>query len=232
MQHKLPKGICLSFDFEDSHLDLPLLYLKRGSTIPCTPLHQHVGEANPTDDNSLLVALDEHGILFKDDGDGYEYIKGGYLLTTYVSEHQSSVVTLRVSKAEGSWKRPNHRLHVQLLLGIGAVLDAWGTDGEILQIKMPSEDDLSELILAGKREYRLRIGTQWPHSRVDVNGYEEYSGVEYRSAGCFEEYSVIDRHLEQPGEIESLNLEGDIIIGGGLILERKISFPENVPVRI
>ncbi|KAL0407973.1 UNVERIFIED_CONTAM: hypothetical protein Sradi_1731700 [Sesamum radiatum] len=35
------------------------------------------------------------------------------------------------------------------------------------------------------------IGTQWLHSRVDVNGYEEYSSVEYRSAGCSEEYSVI-----------------------------------------
>lgn len=36
------------------------------------------------------------------------------------------------------------------------------------------------------------LGTQWLHSRVDVNGYEEYSGVEYRSAGCFEAYSVIE----------------------------------------
>lgn len=35
-------------------------------------------------------------------------------------------------------------------------------------------------------------GTQWLHSRVDVSGYEEYSGVEYRSAGCSEEYSVIE----------------------------------------
>ncbi|KAL2489815.1 heteroglycan glucosidase 1 [Forsythia ovata] len=283
IEHKLPKGIWLSFDFEDSHPDLPFLYLKGGSIIPLAPPYQHVGEANPTDDISLLVALDEYGkaegFLFEDDGDGYEYIKGGYLLTTYVAELQSSVVTLRVSKTEGSWKRPNRRLHVQLLLGIGAVLDAWGTDGEILQIKMPSKDDLSNLKLAGERQYRTRIesakripdldnvpghkgtelsrtpveiksgdwalkvvpwiggriismehlpsGTQWLHSRVDVNGYEEYSSVEYRSAGCFEEYSVIDRDLEQAGEIESLKLEGDI--GGGLILERKISFPETDP---
>lgn len=35
-------------------------------------------------------------------------------------------------------------------------------------------------------------GTQWLHSRVEVNGYEEYSGTEYRSAGCTEEYNVTE----------------------------------------
>lgn len=40
--------------------------------------------------------------------------------------------------------------------------------------------------------YALLTGTQWLHSRVDMNGYEEYSGTEYRSAGCTEEYSVIE----------------------------------------
>ncbi|XP_022867665.1 uncharacterized protein LOC111387343 [Olea europaea var. sylvestris] len=90
MLHKLPQGLWLSFDFEDSHPDLPSLYLKGGSIIPLAPPHQHVGEANRTDDVTLLVALDEHGkaegFLYEDDGDGYEYLKGGYLLTTYVAE--------------------------------------------------------------------------------------------------------------------------------------------------
>ncbi|KAL2457604.1 Uncharacterized protein Adt_46293 [Abeliophyllum distichum] len=40
--------------------DLPSLYLKGGSIIPLAPPYQHVDEANPTDDISLLVALDEH----------------------------------------------------------------------------------------------------------------------------------------------------------------------------
>lgn len=62
------------------------------------------------------------GFLYEDDGDGYEFSKGGYLLTTYVVEQQSSVVTLKVLKSEGSWKRPNRRLHVKLLLGKGAVV--------------------------------------------------------------------------------------------------------------
>lgn len=35
-------------------------------------------------------------------------------------------------------------------------------------------------------------GTQWLHSRVEVNGYEEFSGTEYRSAGWSEPYKVIE----------------------------------------
>ncbi|KAG8382052.1 hypothetical protein BUALT_Bualt05G0036400 [Buddleja alternifolia] len=283
MQHKLPKGVWLSFDFEDTHPDLPALYLRGGSIIPVAPLHQHIGEANPTDDLTLLVALDElgkaEGSLFEDEGDGYEYTKGGYLLTTYFAERHSSVVTVKVLKTEGSWKRTNRRLHVQLLLGKGAMIDAWGTDGEILQIPLPSDSEVSDLVLASEKKLGIRLesakripdldnvpghkgtelsrtpveiksgnwalkvvpwiggriismehlpsGTQWLHSRVDVNGYEEYSGVDYRSAGCSEEYSVIERDLEQAGELESLQLEGDI--GGGLILERNIYVPKDDP---
>ena len=38
----------------------------------------------------------------------------------------------------------------------------------------------------------MNVGMQWLHSRVDINGYEEYSGTECRSAGCSEEYNVIE----------------------------------------
>ncbi|KAI8530784.1 hypothetical protein RHMOL_Rhmol11G0086100 [Rhododendron molle] len=296
LQHVLPKGIWLSFDFGDSHPDIPALYLQGGSIIPVGPAIQHVGEANPTDDLLLLVALDEHGkakgVLFEDDGDGYEFTRGGYLLTTYVAEHESSVVTVKIAETEGSLRRPNRRLHIQLLLGGCAKLDAWGVDGEIIQVKMPSEDEVSKLVSTSEKQYKIGMetarhipdvekvsghtgielsrtpielkrsvwalkvvpwiggriismehlpsalvdllliilgdtvpGTQWLHSRVEVNGYEEFSGTEYRSAGWSEPYNVIERNLEQAGERESLMLEGDI--GGGLVIERQISFPED-----
>ncbi|CAH2056811.1 unnamed protein product [Thlaspi arvense] len=237
VQHVLPKGIWLDFDFEDSHPDLPALYLQGGSIIPFGPAIQHVGQAKPTDDLSLLVALDEHG-------------------------------KAEVSRTEGSWKRPERRLHVQLLLGGYAKLDAWGVDGEEIQITVPSENDVSELVSMSAKQYKIRIetakhipevekvsrvkgielsktpielksgvwalkvvpwiggriismehlpsGIQWFQSMVEVNGYEEYSGTEYRSAGCSEEYTVIERDLQQAGEQESLLLEGDV--GGGLAL--------------
>ncbi|KAL0407971.1 UNVERIFIED_CONTAM: Alpha-glucosidase 2 [Sesamum radiatum] len=152
-------------------LDLPALYLQGGSIIPVAPPYQHVGEANPTDDLSLLVALNENGkaegVLFEDDGDGYEYSKGGYLLTTYVAEKQSSVVTVKVLKTEGSWKRPNRWLHVQLLLGKGAKIDAWGVDGEILQIPMPSESEVSDLVLASEKQLKTRIENAKPIPDLD-----------------------------------------------------------------
>ncbi|CAH9085856.1 unnamed protein product [Cuscuta epithymum] len=73
----------------------------------------------------------------------------------------------------------------------------------------------------------LPTGTQWLHSRVDINGYEEYSGLEYRSAGCTEEYSVIEKDQEHAGEVKSLALQGDI--GGGLVIVRYISLLKNNP---
>lgn len=281
IQPQLPKGIWLNFDFDDSHPDLPSLYLQGGSIIPLGHPHQHSGAANSTDDVTLLVALDEQGkakgVLFEDDGDGYEFTKGGYLLTRYEAELQSSVVTVKISKTDGSWKRPKRRLHIQLLLGGYAMIDAWGTDGEALQIKIPPDHEASNLVSQSSEKQRTRLetaklipdaedapgkkgtelsnmpvelksgdwclkvvpwiggriismehlptGTQWLHSRVEINGYEEYSGIDYRSAGCSEEYTVIRRDLAQSGEEESLKLEGDI--GGGLILERQISVPKD-----
>ncbi|CAJ2646990.1 unnamed protein product [Trifolium pratense] len=278
----LPKGIWLGFDFSDAHPDLPALYLKGGSIIPVGLPLQHVGEANPSDDLTLLVALDEsgkaEGFLFEDDGDGYEFTKGNYLLTHYVAELQSSIVTLSVRKAEGSWKRPKRRLHIQLLLGGGAMLDTWGVDGEVLHVNLPSEEEVSKLVSTSEKQFKERLekaiqipdvedevsgpkgmelsrtpielkssewllkvvpwiggriismihfpsGTQWLHGRIEISGYEEYSGTEYRSAGCSEEYSIINRELGHAGEEESVLLEGDI--GGGLVLQRQIYFPKN-----
>lgn len=35
-------------------------------------------------------------------------------------------------------------------------------------------------------------GTQWLHSRIEADGYEEFSGIEYRSAGWSEAYAVLE----------------------------------------
>ncbi|KAK6157971.1 hypothetical protein DH2020_005285 [Rehmannia glutinosa] len=140
-EHKLPKGIWRSFDFEDSHPDLPTLYLKGGSIIPIGPPHECVDDACPEDDLTLLVALDEFGKakgqLFEDDGDGYEYTKGRYLLTTYVAIRKCCVVTVKVSKEKGCRIRPRRRLHVKLLLEGGDVVEAWGIDGCKVYIPVP-----------------------------------------------------------------------------------------------
>ncbi|TKY70149.1 Alpha-glucosidase 2 [Spatholobus suberectus] len=171
----LPKGIWLNFDFNDAHPDLPALYLKGGSIIPVGLPVQHVGEANPSDDLTLLVALDEYGkaegVLFEDDGDGYEFTKGNYLLTHYVAERKSSVVTVSVHKTEGSWERPKRRLHIQLLLGGGAMLDTWGIDGEVMRLTLPSKEEVLKLVSTSEKQYKDRLENTTP-----IPDVEEVSG--------------------------------------------------------
>lgn len=125
------------------------------------------------------------GLLFEDDGDGYGYTKGSFLVTHYIAERHSSTVTVKISKIEGDWQRPKRRVHVQLLLGGGAMvllflllknssvtissnhlildnveqLDAWGMDGEVIQIKVPSENEVSELISTSNERFKLHMGT-------------------------------------------------------------------------
>lgn len=38
-------------------------------------------------------------------------------------------------------------------------IDAWGTDGEEVQIQMPSGSELSDLVLAGEKQLKSRLGT-------------------------------------------------------------------------
>ncbi|ONK71494.1 uncharacterized protein A4U43_C04F9230 [Asparagus officinalis] len=151
--------------------DLPTLYLQGGSIIPVgLPVH-HVGEMNLTDDLSLFVALDDNGkaegVLFEDDGDGYGYVHGAFLLTYYTAELQSSIITVKVSKTEGSWKRPKRFLHVHVILGGGAMINGKGIDGEEIQTTMPSNSEVSNLILASENQYRVHLERARPIPDVD-----------------------------------------------------------------
>ncbi|KAK9160866.1 hypothetical protein Syun_007207 [Stephania yunnanensis] len=112
------------FSLGSGFQDLPTLYLQGRFIIHVGPPLQHVGEANPTDDLSLILALDENGkaegVIFEDDGDGYGFNRGEYLLTYYVAELHDSLITVKTSKTEGLRSRPERKLHVQMLLGGGA----------------------------------------------------------------------------------------------------------------
>lgn len=39
-------------------------------------------------------------------------------------------------------------------------IDAWGADGEVLQIQMPPERELLDLVLAGEKQLKSRIGAR------------------------------------------------------------------------
>ncbi|XP_027912854.1 uncharacterized protein LOC114172722 isoform X2 [Vigna unguiculata] len=209
----LPKGIWLGFDFDDAHPDLPALYLKGGSIIPVGLSLQHVEEANPSDDLTLLVALDEHGkaegVLFEDDGDGYGFTKGNYLLTHYVADLKSSVVTVSIHKTEGSWERPKRRLHIQLLLGGGAMLDTWGTDGEVLQLILPSEDEVLKLVSTSEKHYKDRL-----ESAIPIPDVEEVSGPKRTEMALIERRSDIEDHVSQMSKEVSIRTDGGNIETG------------------
>ncbi|KAJ9130740.1 hypothetical protein P3X46_034131, partial [Hevea brasiliensis] len=251
--------------------DLPTLYLQGRSIIPLGPPHQHVGEANFFDDLTLIVALGENGqakgILFEDDGDGYEFTKGGYLVTPYAAERLYSVVIVRVSEAEGAWmdvvqiitlvendvsesvatSKQQYRSHLESSKHTPDVEEvSRSRGGELSKIPIELKSELSKILIELKSgDWIVKIvawigggiisiehlpsGTQWLHSRIEIDGYEEYSATEYRSDGCSKEYKVIEknflvgeilsmRDFEHAIEDESLILECDI--GGGLVLQR------------
>ncbi|KAL6880662.1 hypothetical protein ACP4OV_012227 [Aristida adscensionis] len=159
--HKLPKGIWLPFDFGDSHPDLPMLYLQGGAILPVGLPVTHVAEASLEDDLTLIVALDENGkaegVLFEDDGDGYDFKQGNYLLTYYVAELQQSVVTVKISKSDGLWKRAKRILKINVLLGGGAMVSSHGVDGEDVHLQLPSESDVSNLVATTEAEHKKRL---------------------------------------------------------------------------
>lgn len=63
------------------------------------------------------------GDLYEDDGDGFGYKNGDYLITHYEAEKISGPgaahgeVVIRISSIEGQRERPKRTLHVRLLIG-------------------------------------------------------------------------------------------------------------------
>ncbi|KAG0617198.1 hypothetical protein M758_5G172100 [Ceratodon purpureus] len=73
-------------------------------------------------------------------------------------------------------------------------------------------------------------GNEWLEGRFESGCYEEYSGHEFRSAGCTEEYQVVKHLLDSMDGQEFLGLEGDI--GGGLIMSRDILIAKDSPDKV
>jgi alpha-glucosidase len=73
-------------------------------------------------------------------------------------------------------------------------------------------------------------GYQWLEGRFESGCYEEYSGSEFRSSGCTEEYKIVRRSVASLDGEELLALEGDI--GGGLVMTRDILVGKNSPDKV
>jgi len=132
----VPKGHWRSFTLagEDPVADPahPVLRLRDGAILPVGPGGQTSDEAfeGPL---TLLVSLDANGAavgrLYEDAGEGFGYLDGDYLLTTYRAVLKDGVVEIGIAQQEGQRPRPARTLHVELLADAG-VLRASGIDGE------------------------------------------------------------------------------------------------------
>jgi alpha-glucosidase len=130
-----PKGIwrLISLVGERSETDTYQadLKIRGGAIIPLGRVVQSTVE-NSLDPLTLLVCLDRQGRatgqLYEDQGEGYQYRSGDYLLTTYAAEQRDGGVVVRVAGASGSHPRPARSIVIEVITAEG-VHRATGLDG-------------------------------------------------------------------------------------------------------
>jgi alpha-glucosidase len=121
-----PRGIWrkmfLIDETAESATEQPQLKIRGGSIVPAGRIVQNTTESF-LDTLTLYVSLDDkftaEGKLYEDDGDGWDFTNGDYLLTTYRAEASGSQVHISISKTEGSRPRPNRVFQVQVLTDQG-----------------------------------------------------------------------------------------------------------------
>ncbi|MGB5681412.1 MAG: DUF5110 domain-containing protein, partial [Polyangiales bacterium] len=125
-EFNLPSGIWRDFSLvgEDPSATpaLPVLKLRGGAILPVGRIVQNTTEAL-LEPLTLIVSLDAsgraEGILYEDDGEGYAYVDGDYLLTTYVAEQTGDTVVVRVATEEGDRQRPERTVNVTVVTDDG-----------------------------------------------------------------------------------------------------------------
>ncbi|MEO1129989.1 MAG: TIM-barrel domain-containing protein [Planctomycetota bacterium] len=128
---------------DETDEDLPKLYLRGGHIIPTQPIVQYTTDGEP-DELILIVALDENGeargALYEDEGDGFDYLTGEYLLTTYVAQEiGGGQVEVSVESTMGSRSRPANRpVTVRLLQSDGTEIIGTGIDGQTMTLQIPA----------------------------------------------------------------------------------------------
>jgi alpha-glucosidase len=124
----------------DSERAHPRLRLRDGAILPVGQGGQMVAEAfsGPL---TLFVSLDSagraRGQLYEDAGEGFGYLDGDYLLTTYEARRIGTKVEVSVVRQEGRRPRTARALDVVLLTD-EEERRAQGTDGQVVQIAFDS----------------------------------------------------------------------------------------------
>ncbi|HEY0947500.1 MAG TPA: TIM-barrel domain-containing protein [Opitutaceae bacterium] len=118
---QLPDGIWRDVSLVEgdrTDANQPALRVRGGAIVPLGRVVQNTTEES-LDPLTLLVAFDEDGVatgqLYEDDGDGYGYQSGDYLLTTYRAERKAGNTTVRIVGEEGRRARPKRDVIVRVL---------------------------------------------------------------------------------------------------------------------
>lgn len=124
-----------------SHLDDPYqaeLRQRPGSVIPLANLAQSTSEMR-TDSLTLLVCLDSeskaYGQLYEDDGDGFSYRHGNYLLSNIEATLQKRQLTVTMSLAEGQFPARARTLRIGYVKGGRVQYSTW-QQGDAVTMKV------------------------------------------------------------------------------------------------
>lgn len=138
----MPKGrwrtLSLLGEDTDSESAHPRLLLREGAILPVGHGGQTVADAfsGPL---TLYVSLDDSGMargrLYEDGGEGFGYLDGDYLLTTYEARRIGAAVELSVARREGRRPRVPRDLTFALLTAEGE-RRVRGRDGEPVRIPL------------------------------------------------------------------------------------------------
>lgn len=75
-----------------------------------------------------------------------------------------------------------------LILRFFKQLDAWGEDGEVLQIIMPSESEVSNLESASEKKYKSRMGNTASLKLPNISPFLLVSFVYSMSSICYHNF--------------------------------------------
>lgn len=138
----IPKGIWRTFSFleENSISDSYQVdvKIKGGTIIPMGKIIQNTSEYS-TDSLILQVCLDEHGRamgkLYEDAGDGFEYKKGEYRLSSFSALTKDSSVNVAIHQIDGKFK-PRQGYYKVIILDENGKLESPWTKNNIIKVKI------------------------------------------------------------------------------------------------
>lgn len=115
------------FDFPDfesgrdsKDANLPDLFIRPGAIIATAPVTQYFGDRpDSRDELTLIVHLDANGeafgTLYEDEGEGFGYMLGEYLVTNFKATNKNGKVTVEVVPQDGKLEMPGREIRVSVV---------------------------------------------------------------------------------------------------------------------